>query len=683
MFKNQIGNKNKKNSRLNQQNITPVNQKRNKNKKKRPDQQNIAPANQNTVLDSPNVGQSSDQSPNQFDDNIEDTFLYNISDDKLKSYYRYQHYIFTLQEMKTEWDTLIIYPECRAIINIEVKLGPRDGGNKIQLLKDASIQTKKHLDFMQKVFGNVLSKDWVFVKAACVPYLKIEKKNNQPCANCRQYILSESDISDITPWCHKLIKEKLATSRVDYQEEYGNLVAELIYSISIKESSILNKAMLDPLDLSRETEIALTGEIRGISGEINAPKYMLSKEQLNAKHSNESFLILGGDYGTGKTYVLKERLKTCAEMKQNSNILYIDLTGLTKLQIFTKNISIMEEIAKSEFESYDNVKMVQPIEINVFKQNSNIFYIDQPGVTKLQIFTKNISIMEEIAKSEFESYDNVKVVTVSDLLPDATNEQNLEEHISNKIYSYLVSNPCDHLFIDEMILTGDLIFPDTIETKCLTLKVDDEDDNNAKKIEELKLKHKLQYIHLNVNMRNSSQVISLSQSFDGRSINQNLFNYNSDHNIIGNHNFYFRYSHNIDPGKLAVAAVNKYFAYNPQESVVVMNSSKKDMENIFMTLKKCFSTTHTVIYSEESSDFVTYLQKPEGIFVTSILNFQGAQARNIILLIDETYTRIIRNCILRTMAFVIVIVRDTVKTNSVVTAIEDKNLHEFISTETT
>ena len=307
---------------------------------------------------------------------IKRTFLHKITDDNIRNFYKYQFYIFSIQEMKTEWDTLMIIPECNAFLNIEVKLGPKDCGDKLELLTNASEQTQKHFFFINRLFGDMLPKTWVFVIAACVPYLEIIKDSKKPCDNCQQFILQEKDILDVEPWLKELIEIKLTKFQNDDHTVYENLVAELLYHISIKESCRFDKLILDRLTTSRETEKSLTGKVIGISGESfipvnmlpdehlaliektagqsgessssktmltdeqqaltdktaeqsgnsliaekvssdkhlvltgkadatsvgsDVPVYILNNEQVQAVHSTADFLIIDGDYGTGKT----------------------------------------------------------------------------------------------------------------------------------------------------------------------------------------------------------------------------------------------------------------------------------------------------------------------------------------------------------------------------------------------
>ena len=291
---------------------------------------------------------------------IESTFLYKIPDDKLRNFYKYQFYNFSLQEKKTEWDTIMIVPEYKAIINIEVKRGCNDSSDKLKLLKDASDQTKQHFSFIQKLFGSMLSKDWVFVRAACVSYLKIDEETTIPCVNCQQFILQ--DVVEVTP------EYKLVPSDSYDQAVYENLVAELIYHISIKESSRFNQLISDPLTISKEVEKALTGKSDGISIDSNVPVYMLNNEQLQAVHSPAKFLIIDGDYGTGKTYVLKERAKKCAKDNSEDQLFYIDLTTLSHR--YNENFaraesSVMNNIAVVDFDSYPNIKVITTKDLGI------------------------------------------------------------------------------------------------------------------------------------------------------------------------------------------------------------------------------------------------------------------------------------------------------------------------------
>ena len=99
--------------------------------------------------------------------------LKEIPYENLENFYKYQHYNMSLQQFKEEWDILVIFPDSRSVINIEVKLGPKEDGNKLNLLKEASKQTNNHFLYFQKLFSSKLNDNWNFIKAACVHYLEV------------------------------------------------------------------------------------------------------------------------------------------------------------------------------------------------------------------------------------------------------------------------------------------------------------------------------------------------------------------------------------------------------------------------------------------------------------------------------------------------------------------------------
>ena len=99
-----------------------------------------------------------------------------------------------------EYDSLIILPEFKVIINIEVKRG-----SNVTVLQHAADQTKKHLSFFTSVFGSLLSTQWKFIKAACIPNLISEKKI--PCNNCSHFYVKDKDIINTEPWLSNITKE--------------------------------------------------------------------------------------------------------------------------------------------------------------------------------------------------------------------------------------------------------------------------------------------------------------------------------------------------------------------------------------------------------------------------------------------------------------------------------------------
>ena len=218
--------------------------------------------------------------------------LKEIPFEKLNSFYQYQYYNLTLQQHKLEWDILVIFPDIKSIINIEVKLGPQSRGNKLTLLHEASNQTEKHFLYFLKLFGSKLSENWKFIKAACVPYLKVQRDADNPCKQCKRYILNENDLSNISSWIECLALDKVHNAR---STDYENLLATIIGHSSLQDY-FKNDLIISPLDNAKRIERSITGNNLGISGESDFDhEYMLNTEQYLAVKNKSSILVIDGD----------------------------------------------------------------------------------------------------------------------------------------------------------------------------------------------------------------------------------------------------------------------------------------------------------------------------------------------------------------------------------------------------
>ena len=153
--------------------------------------------------------------------------------------------------------------------------------------------------------------------------------------------------------------------------------------------------------------------------------------------------------------------------------------------------------------------------------------------------------------------------------------------------------------------------------------------------------------------------------------------------------------HDLDDILLVNAAINKYFKDKPNEPVVVLYH--QDAKDLYRYLQRNFSKDRRIVYlpGDEYSDshveynkhlqnVKEYLKNPEGILVTGINNFHGAQARNLIILDPSTTLEeyrnediVIRDMIMRTMSFAIIIhIKELEKT--VPGLVTDINLDEYI-----
>ncbi len=119
-------------------------------------------------------------------------------------------------------------------------------------------------------------------------------------------------------WISKIINLNDKYSIEDYREEYTRLRAIITGSNSLETIGTIDQLAT----FSSKTQTALTGKTVGIDGELSDQdgnfskethlcqfKYiMLTHEQQSIKLLNRKKCVLDGDYGTGKTYVLKVKV---------------------------------------------------------------------------------------------------------------------------------------------------------------------------------------------------------------------------------------------------------------------------------------------------------------------------------------------------------------------------------------
>ena len=99
-----------------------------------------------------------------------------VPENESNNFFRYHWYLSQVQDVSMEWDSLIIIPQVKMIINIEVKSGP-----SFNALKKAAKQTNAHLQIFKKIFGAHLSQEWKFVKAVFTPNLSSKILDNNLC----------------------------------------------------------------------------------------------------------------------------------------------------------------------------------------------------------------------------------------------------------------------------------------------------------------------------------------------------------------------------------------------------------------------------------------------------------------------------------------------------------------------
>ena len=198
-------------------------------------------------------------------------------------------------------------------------------------------------------------------------------------------------------------------------------------------------------------------------------------------------------------------------------------------------------------------------------------------------------------------------------------------------------------------------------------------------------------------MRNSETIVNISKAFGQFMENRDKTNsITPEKNIAGPICYSYNNIASIDRMLLAKAAINKYFNCKPEESVVILmdyksikwdSTTKKAADKVENYLKVSFPDRKVVVMEKERKnykDIQSFLKNPNGIFVADIHNFRGAQARNVILIIDEhsfiDSNAMIRDAIMRIMSFGIVIFSN-VEFRIAKGLVEDRDLHHFINCE--
>ena len=456
-----------------------------------------------------------------------------------------------------------------------------------------------------------MSEEWNFVKAAFAPNFAVSNQN-EPCAYCIQFILTQEDVVDLQPWINHIIKQFVSPIKTFTDEEYQNLLVGIIGFTVTRNANMLTTLIHDPFELSQTMEKALTDQSSGIDGETPADRniikkvvdgdtseyrhlcYMLSPEQINAIKSPASFLIIEGEYGTGKTFVLKERTMMLATKYPECKIAYINLSGLISdrgLVTVKERLSLMDYIALKDFEKFNNVDVVT---FNDLIQR----------VPSLQL--KSLLISSSLCKTQ----------TTVDM--------------KEVIHSFLKHENYDFVFIDESL---PLI---SMELKCLSIAVVLKSNISNERWKNKMIEEKRAVvITLQNNLRNTDNILKLTKGFLPKSRFTNLIDNNNIHpespekNLVGPMCYHYSNVNRLDDISLGKAVINKYFSINPDETVVFLTPYHKHKDEMVEELKKSFLNTHRIInLTNDSSEIESYLRDPTGILLADLNSFQGAQARN-------------------------------------------------------
>ena len=133
----------------------------------------------------------------------------------------------TESKFSGEWDFLVVLPDHKCIINVEVK-NNRDSDSKNSNLRCAAQQLKEHAEYMARVHGIVLSEDWSFLKLAAIVPRVVDDSN--VCDHCKSYIISDScKISTIWNNLPLFTDGTIETKKMESDREYEFIFDRLVH----------------------------------------------------------------------------------------------------------------------------------------------------------------------------------------------------------------------------------------------------------------------------------------------------------------------------------------------------------------------------------------------------------------------------------------------------------------------
>ena len=135
-------------------------------------------------------------------------------------------------------DSLLILPELNLIMNIELRQT-----KKLSKLKKAANQSKQNISVLKKMFQPVLSGEWKFITAVCVPNLEFKKRDKNPCNTCCNFVLGEKEMLNMKQWIQQLDREYKGCNNGN--DPYIHIADTICLSL-IQKAMYIKRIMNDP-----------------------------------------------------------------------------------------------------------------------------------------------------------------------------------------------------------------------------------------------------------------------------------------------------------------------------------------------------------------------------------------------------------------------------------------------------
>ena len=228
----------------------------------------------------------------------------------------YQH---NLQGCFFEADLIVVLKESKVILNIEIKSTTEECSLENSVSKAAD-QLMKRNNYFSSCHGEILNSDWSFLRAVALPYATLSAMDKF-CSNCRSFILDSVVIKNLSEWTGKYLKNN-KHSAPDQGQVYQKLFTRLVGYLSLSSSF---KTLQDTRLLHEHRTV---GTSQGISSEGATESYNLKdlhRKKLKGKHlshlevvcywnpdqlnlivSRPKRVLFDADFGVGKTLLMKQ-----------------------------------------------------------------------------------------------------------------------------------------------------------------------------------------------------------------------------------------------------------------------------------------------------------------------------------------------------------------------------------------
>ena len=193
------------------------------------------------------------------------------------------------RKVQREFDFLIISALSRTLIHIEVK-----GTYSTEYFKTASSQLQKGFLMFSEKFSFPAEKGWKYVKAI---YFEKILNPGKMCEDCQKFVFtSDSDIETFLDF-HLTKRSELETDSV-----YLEMIRFLLFVMFQT-----NEPIITPRDVAKHAD-------KVQEKVFTAEKIIFySKDQFNILRNGPKKVLMTSYYGTGKTTILKSKIRDMAE----------------------------------------------------------------------------------------------------------------------------------------------------------------------------------------------------------------------------------------------------------------------------------------------------------------------------------------------------------------------------------